>query len=205
MRTIAWRAGVLLAAAACRASAPAPAPPVAADRPWTPTGAATTTATAAQAAPTGAAADAAFMQSMIAHHAQALTMTALVPERAARAELRPLAERIAVTQRDEIALMRRWLERRGAPAATDHASHAGHAMPGMLTDAELARLGAARGAAFDRLFLELMIRHHEGALAMVAEYFKTPGAGQEPEAFRLASDVDADQRAEIRRMRALLP
>jgi uncharacterized protein (DUF305 family) len=78
-------------------------------------------------------------------------------------------------------------------------------MPGMLTDAELARLAAARGAEFDRLFLESMIRHHEGALVMVADYFKTPGAGQESEAYRLASDVDADQRAEIRRMRSLLP
>ena len=70
--------------------------------------------------------------------------------------------------------------------------------------AELARLGEARGAAFDRLFLTYMIRHHEGALAMVAELLATPGAGQEPEAFRLASDVDADQRAEIARMRAML-
>jgi uncharacterized protein (DUF305 family) len=76
-------------------------------------------------------------------------------------------------------------------------------MPGMLTAAELARLAAATGAGFDRLFLEYMIRHHEGALAMVAELLATPGAGQEVEIFRLVSDVDADQRAEIRRMRAM--
>jgi uncharacterized protein (DUF305 family) len=77
-------------------------------------------------------------------------------------------------------------------------------MPGMLTPRELAQLERATGPTFDRLFLEGMIRHHEGALTMVAEFFATPGAAQEPEIFRLASDVDADQRAEIRRMRALL-
>jgi uncharacterized protein (DUF305 family) len=200
-----------VAAAACRTSgapSPDPAPASGADRPWTPAGAPAAGVQGASATPAAAAPDVAFMQMMIAHHGQALTMSALVPERAARAELRPLAERIATTQRDEIALMRRWLERRGAPATMDHAAHAGHAghaMAGMLTDAELTRLAAARGAEFDRLFLESMIRHHEGALRMVADYFKTPGAGQEPEAYRLASDVDADQRAEIRRMRTLLP
>jgi uncharacterized protein (DUF305 family) len=77
-------------------------------------------------------------------------------------------------------------------------------MPGMLTPAELRELSALRGAAFERRFLEAMIRHHEGALVMVAAYLATPGAAQEPAVFRLASDVDADQRAEIRRMRALL-
>jgi uncharacterized protein (DUF305 family) len=74
----------------------------------------------------------------------------------------------------------------------------------MLTPAEMDRLAKTTGAGFERLFLESMIRHHEGALTMVAELFATPGAAQEPAIFRLASDVDADQRAEIRRMRALL-
>jgi hypothetical protein len=74
----------------------------------------------------------------------------------------------------------------------------------MLTAAELARLAAARGDAFDRLFLTYMIRHHEGALTMVGRLLATPGAAHEPETFGFASDVDADQRAEIARMRALL-
>jgi uncharacterized protein (DUF305 family) len=153
--------------------------------------------------------DVRFMQRMIVHHGQALTMAALVPARTEREDLRLVAERIAVSQRNEIALMRRWLERHGAPPpdTSAHGAHAaGHdaSMPGMLTADEVARLADAAGAEFDRLFLELMIRHHEGALAMVAELLATPGAAQDTEVFRLASDVDADQRAEIRRLRALL-
>jgi uncharacterized protein (DUF305 family) len=77
-------------------------------------------------------------------------------------------------------------------------------MPGMLTAAEMARLAAARGAEFDRLFVAGMIRHHEGALLMVQRLFATPGAAQEAETFGFASDVDADQRAEIARLRTLL-
>jgi uncharacterized protein (DUF305 family) len=167
-----------------------------------------------------AAADVRFLQGMIPHHAQALTMVAMIPARSTREEMRLLGERIAVSQRDEIASMRRWLESRGeyAPAvdsagAHAHGAHAAqppgheaqhHAMPGMLTDEELSRLAAASGNAFDRLLLELMIRHHEGALVMVRDLFGTPGAAQEPELFGLASEIDADQRAEIDRMRAVL-
>jgi uncharacterized protein (DUF305 family) len=157
------------------------------------------------------AADVRFMQDMIAHHAQALAMVAMVPTHGAGDAVRLAAERIDVTQRDEIALMQRWLRRRGeaAPEAVPEAAHAHHAagaatMPGMLSPAELARLDAARGTDFDRLFLASMIRHHEGALAMVRDYLAMPGAAQETEIFRFSSDVDADQRAEIRRMRALL-
>jgi uncharacterized protein (DUF305 family) len=164
-------------------------------------------------------ADVRFMRRMMGHHAQALAMTALVPTRTSREDMRRLAERIEVSQQHEIGLMRRWLtarneevpspderhEHSGASADTGHA--AGHhepPMPGMLTPEELARLRAATGAVFDRLFLEFMIRHHEGALTMVAELLATNGAGQETDVFRFASDVDADQRAEIARMRALL-
>lgn len=156
-------------------------------------------------------ADVAFMQGMIAHHGQAIVMSALVPSRTERVPLRMLAERIAVSQRDEIKLMRTWLLDRheDAPAADahlmDHPAGAPMAlMPGMLTAEQVAQLGAATGPEFERLFLEGMIRHHEGALTMVATLFGTPAAGQEVDVFRFASDVDADQRAEIRRMRALL-
>jgi uncharacterized protein (DUF305 family) len=77
-------------------------------------------------------------------------------------------------------------------------------MPGMLTADEMARLSASKGREFDRLFLEGMIKHHEGALVMVKDLFATPGAGQESDIFAFASDVDADQRMEIDRMRAML-
>jgi uncharacterized protein (DUF305 family) len=100
--------------------------------------------------------------------------------------------------------MQRWLARRGE-ATSDAVSHAHHEhMPGMLSAEEMAQLAAARSADFDRLFLEGMIHHHEGALVTVDELFAAHGAGQEPELFQLASDVDADQRAEIARMQRLL-
>ena len=151
------------------------------------------------------AADVRFLHGMIAHHGQALTMAGLAATRAADPGVKLLAERIDVSQRDEIDAMRRWLARHGEPAEDPHAAHGAHAgMPGMLTPEELEKLGAANGAAFDRLFLELMIRHHEGAITMVKSLFAAQGAGQDGEIFALASDVDADQRAEIVRMRALL-
>jgi uncharacterized protein (DUF305 family) len=155
------------------------------------------------------AADAEFMRHMIGHHAQALEMTKLVPTRTRRDDMRLLAERIDVSQRDEIGLMRQWLEQRGealpGPDAHHHAAMGhGQLMPGMLTSAELERLAKATGTDFDRLFLEYMIRHHEGALTMVKDLFGTQGAAQETETYRFATDVEADQRAEIARMRALL-
>lgn len=155
------------------------------------------------------AADVAFMQGMIGHHAQALVMAELVPERTTRENMRLLAERIDVSQRDEIAFMKRWLQDRGESLPADDAHvHAamghGELMPGMLTDADLQRLREARGTEFDRLFLQYMIRHHEGAIVVVDALFNSPGAGQEPELFVFASDVNADQTSEIRRMRVVL-
>jgi len=152
------------------------------------------------------AADVRFMQGMIGHHAQALEMTALLQSRTASDDMRKLAQRIEVSQSDEIKMMQHWLESRGQAVPDPHAHHAQGAtlMPGMLTPEEMARLAAAKGEAFDRLFLEFMIKHHEGALTMVKDLFATPGAGQESEMFAFASDVDADQRMEIERMGAML-
>jgi uncharacterized protein (DUF305 family) len=152
------------------------------------------------------AADARFMQGMIGHHAQALEMTDLLASRTASDNMRKLALRIQVSQADEIKMMQGWLEARGLEAPNEHAHHMHGAMlmPGMLSPQEMDRLGAASGAEFDRLFLEFMIKHHDGALVMVKELFATPGAGQESEIFAFASDVDADQRMEIDRMRAML-
>lgn len=172
-----------------------------------------TAAGQATAAPGHTPADVRFMRDMIVHHAQALEMARLVPERAASHGVRMLAERITVSQQDEIAMMQAWLRAHGeaAPEAGGHHAHQHHMagadsaeMPGMATPEEMARLAAASGAEFDRLFLELMIRHHEGALVMVAQLFATPGAGQESQIFSVASEVDADQRMEIDRMRSML-
>lgn len=155
-------------------------------------------------------ADVEFMQGMIAHHGQAIAMAALIPSRTTAASLLALGQRIDISQRDEIVLMETWLRDRKeeVPAAGGHAGHAGMdhpmLMPGMLTPEQMAHLASATGVEFERMFLTGMIQHHEGALAMVAALFSTPGAGQESDAFRFASDVDTDQRAEIRRMRALL-
>jgi uncharacterized protein (DUF305 family) len=152
------------------------------------------------------AADVRFMQGMIGHHAQALEMTALLPSRTSSEDMRLLAKRIELSQEDEIKMMQDWLEARGAKPPDPHAHHAPGAtlMPGMLTADEMARLAAATGPTFDRLFLEYMIKHHDGALVMVKELFSSPGAGQDPEIFAFASDVDADQRMEIARMSAML-
>lgn len=151
------------------------------------------------------------MQGMIAHHAQAVTMSALVPSRTSRQDIRMLAERIDVSQQDEIEWMKTWLADRGEAIPAAAAAHAHHEpseepvlMPGMLTPQELAQLEASTGVAFDRFFLTFMIRHHEGAITMVKQLFGSTGAGQEPWLFEFATDVDADQRAEIDRMRAIL-
>lgn len=151
-------------------------------------------------------ADVEFMQGMIPHHAQALEMAALVEERTESQDIRLLAKRIEISQRDEIALMERWLEERGEDVPGEHAHHMmnGHLMPGMLTAADMAELAGARNAEFDRLFLEHMIRHHEGAIVMVEALFASPGAGQETDMFAFASHVDADQQIEIRRMQEML-
>jgi uncharacterized protein (DUF305 family) len=146
-------------------------------------------------------ADVHFMQGMIGHHAQAIDMVNLLKTRTARGDMKLLGRRIELSQSDEIQLMERWLRTRGQPLPSGHV----HAlMPGMLTGEQMDRLAHATGTEFDRLFLEGMIRHHDGALAMVKELFDAPGGGEEPEIFTFASDVDADQRAEIARMAAML-
>ena len=150
-------------------------------------------------------ADVKFMQGMIGHHAQAVEMVALIAERSASPDLKRLGLRIQVSQEDEMNMMRKWLGERGAAIPGPHAHHEpGGFMPGMLTADEMAQLAAAKGVEFDRLFLMGMIKHHGGAITMVEELFKSPGAGQENGIFAFASDVDADQRMEIDRMGQML-
>jgi uncharacterized protein (DUF305 family) len=150
-------------------------------------------------------ADVKFMQGMIGHHAQAVEMVALINERTQSEDLKMLGLRIKVSQDDEMDMMRKWLEARGEKVPGPHAHHEpGGFMPGMLTAEEMTALANAKGKEFDRLFLMGMIKHHGGAITMVEELFKTPGAGQDGEIFAFASDVDADQRMEIERMGMML-
>lgn len=158
-------------------------------------------------APSFMAADVDFVRMMIPHHEQALEMTAMVPLRTERDDIPRLAKRLEVSQNDEIAMMKKWLEERGqlAMPADQHDGHGDDArMPGMLTDEEMSQLSDARGADFDRLFLQYMIRHHEGAILMVEDLLTDGRGGQEPQIFQLAQHIDADQRVEISRMKRLL-
>ncbi|MBX3133502.1 MAG: DUF305 domain-containing protein [Gemmatimonadaceae bacterium] len=159
--------------------------------------------------PKHTAADVAFMTGMIPHHEQALVMTALVAERTEARDVRLVAQRIALSQSDEITLMKTWLRQRGEPvpgegAHAGHEMHAGHLMPGMLNAAELDTLRNSRGVEFEKHFLRYMIKHHEGAVAMVAQLFRSQGGGQQSEIYAFAADVDADQQMEIERMLRLL-
>jgi uncharacterized protein (DUF305 family) len=152
-------------------------------------------------------ADVEFMQGMIHHHAQALVMTSMVRDRAASKNLTILARRVEFAQETEIETMERWLTTREeeVPSAEDHKNdHGGRGlMPGMVGHAELAKLAASDGRKFDRMFLEYMIRHHQGALTMVAQLRETDG-GVEPEIDLFARHVDSDQNIEINRMGGLL-
>jgi len=151
------------------------------------------------------AADTAFMQGMIGHHAQALEMVDLLKARTSSQEMKMLGLRIEVSQKDEIRMMQTWLRSHSESVPDEHTMHMHDAklMPGMLTPDQMAQLTAARGTEFDRLFLEFMIQHHEGALTMVKELMASPGAVQESAMFAFASDVEADQSAEITRMRRM--
>ncbi|TDU79629.1 uncharacterized protein (DUF305 family) [Streptomyces sp. KS 21] len=145
------------------------------------------------------AADRAYVQHMVEHHRQALTMSALVPERASSDGVKRLAERISAAQQPEIRAMESWSARypapSGAPAGHDHG-----AMPGMATEQQLKQLAEAKGADFDRLFLTLMTAHHEGAVKMAGEALATGNNGAVEE---MANEVVATQTAEIHRMRAM--
>jgi uncharacterized protein (DUF305 family) len=159
------------------------------------------------------AADVEFMAGMIPHHAQAVRICGGAASHGARADIRLLCERIIVSQRDEIELMRDWLRDRGqavpAADATHHRMKMGAMehdmlMPGMLTDEQLGELDKARGPAWDRLVLIRMIAHHEGALKMAADLLATHGAVQGDDMYKFVSDLQADQEMDIDRMTQML-
>lgn len=165
-------------------------------------------------------ADVDFMTHMIAHHLQALEISELAADRAEAEQVRAIASRIYDTQGAEIRALAAWLQERGQPVPAevaqldgsgprapggghgDHADHGEHAdMPGMLTPEQVAALKAASGAEFDRLFLEGMIQHHEGAVDMSVEALTN---GSDARAEELATDIGAGQTAEIGRLQDIL-
>ena len=159
------------------------------------------------------AADVEFMSHMIHHHAQAIVMSRWAPTHGASPAVQRLADRIINAQLDEIGTMQSWLRdrRQPVPEATPggvmmNMGGMEHEMlmPGMLTEAQMKQLNAARGPEFDRLFLTYMIQHHQGAVSMVKELFDTYGAGIDDTVFKFASDVNVDQTTEIARMEKLL-
>ena len=154
--------------------------------------------------------DVKFMQDMIAHHYQAVEMAALVKDRTNRKELVDAAGRINASQADEIAFMQGWLRERGEKAP-DPAAHGAHhdmhspaTMNGMATPEQMADLAAAKAVEFDRLFLKLMIAHHEGAVKMVDHLLLQPGSAYDPTLFEFVNDVKNEQTAEVERMNVLL-
>jgi len=153
--------------------------------------------------------DAAFMAMMIPHHAQALEMSELARTRAQSESVKALARRISGAQAPEIVAMSSWLKGRDLVVPTAEGEMHEHAhgeqmdatMPGMLTETEMSELAAAHGAGFDRLFLEGMIGHHEGAVQMADE---VAIQGTDIIVSEVAADVAVGQSAEIDRMRELL-
>ena len=152
-------------------------------------------------------ADVKFMQGMISHHAQAVEMGALVEGRTNRDSLIAMAQRISISQEDEMSMMRGWLEDRGLDVPEEHAHHnmsEDDLMPGMLSPADFALLADAQGPQFDSLFLQFMIDHHEGALAMVDTLLDQRGSAQDSVIYEFTTEVTADQTSEIERMSAML-
>ncbi|MFJ5729330.1 DUF305 domain-containing protein [Streptomyces paradoxus] len=148
------------------------------------------------------AADIAFAQGMIPHHRQAVQMADLAPSRAQSAEVKTLAEQIKKAQDPEIKTLSGWLTSWGEEVPAEGAmDHSAHGTGGMMTAEEMDQLEKASGKAFDTAFMEMMIKHHEGAVAM-ARTEKADGAF--PGAKKMADAIITSQTAEITRMNALL-
>jgi uncharacterized protein (DUF305 family) len=162
--------------------------------------------------PKATPADISFMQGMIMHHGQAVEMTALIATHSTDPAVLDLGHKISLSQTEEMQFMKRWLTVRNQPTDMsmpgmpdmDMSGNPMPLMPGMLSPAQMEALRNAKGPQFDHLFLTGMIQHHTGALTMVDDLFKSPGAGQDADLFNFATDVDNTQRAEIRIMQNLV-
>jgi uncharacterized protein (DUF305 family) len=148
------------------------------------------------------AADVSFASDMIPHHAQAVEMASMALDQATNAKIKELATAIKGAQDPEINTMSGWLTGWGetVPVGNGHAM-AGMSMTGMMTDAQMQELSQAKGAAFDRLWVQMMTRHHQGAVEMATTELKM---GQNSEAKALATKIITAQTGEIAQMAALL-
>ncbi|UQX88823.1 DUF305 domain-containing protein [Jatrophihabitans telluris] len=151
------------------------------------------------------AADVSFATEMIPHHGQAIEMADMALKQATNADVKAMAQTIKDAQDPEVIRMSGWLKGWGAPvpsASMSSSSMAGmdHGQ-GMMSDADMASLGKAAGAAFDRMWVQLMIQHHEGAVTMA----KTELAqGQNSDAKQLAQSIITSQSAQIDQLKAML-
>jgi uncharacterized protein (DUF305 family) len=148
--------------------------------------------------------DVIFMQNMIPHHGQAVDMAVLVDSRTNNTELIDIAGRIRKSQDDEIAFMKDWLIERAQSVEMDHANHMDHSVMGMATLSQMEDLANSKGTDFDRLFLQLMIPHHEGAIRMVKDLLDQSGSAYDPVLYDFVSDIMNDQEAEITSMNTML-
>jgi uncharacterized protein (DUF305 family) len=193
----------MLGIAGCSSSpdaAPTPSVPVIV--PGTPGGPNQTLTALPTTATTADPDDVVFLKDMMVHHTQAVQLTALAAGSAVNPKVRALADRIRAGQQPEIEAMRQLLTARGeTPPALEHVQHLDHSdMPGMATPAQLASLQQATGKAFDTLFLQLMIKHHEGAVTMSGLQLEN---GSDLRVSELAQDVTVTQTKEIATMRQL--
>jgi uncharacterized protein (DUF305 family) len=162
--------------------------------------------------PSGNPADVRFMSGMIIHHEQAVLMAGWAPTHGAGPDVARLCRKISVSQRDDIDLMKRWLQEHGhaIPDTSWVFDYEGSGMrthelmAGMLSSEQLAALDAARGEEFDRLFLEGMIGHHAGAVTMVKNLLASPGGAQDNFVFEFATDINSSQTVEIHLMQRML-
>ncbi|MGP3949556.1 DUF305 domain-containing protein [Streptomyces sp. 7N604] len=147
--------------------------------------------------------DVAFATGMIPHHRQAVEMADLAADRASSQQVKELADKIKKAQGPEIKTMSGWLESWGeqVPAEDEGMDHGGHGMPGMMSADDMAKLEKSSGKAFDTAFLEMMVKHHEGAVEM-AKTEQSQGAHKA--AKDMAKDIVTSQTAEITQMNKLL-
>lgn len=143
-------------------------------------------------------ADATFIRMMIPHHRQALEMAALAPDRAKHPQVRAVASRITAAQKSEVAFFQSWLRQRGLNEQEAGHDHAG--MKGMQPPEALTALAGLSGDAFDKMFVDMMVAHHEGAISMATDVLRT---GRDQEVERLATEIGVEQSAEITRLREI--